>query len=466
MIASAESCIFENAVEGDTPRLKVRGHIPEDLIGTRYLLNGPARFNVGDLERHHWLDGDGLVRQLYFSESGPQFRSRYVRTQRFEEESQAGTALYRSFGTAFEGDRLRQRLSLASPANVSVYAYGQRLLAYGEQSLPYELDRELNTLGEWTDNERFKGITPLSAHPKSDPHSQQMFNFGIVFFGGKGHLNMLAYGEDLQFQASAKVPLPKGNYVHDFALSPRFACFHLSPYQLDVFAFARSGKSLQEALSWQDGEGSELLILNRETGAEQKRIQLGRKGFSLHTANAFEDGETLIVDLVETPRPYFDRYVAEPHMFNEIEACELVRYVIDIQTWDLIFTHTIAGDFHFDFPSVARSRKCRNYRYVWALGMPDQQLQVPKFYDRLLRFDWRRAAKPTVWQAPKGWFLGGEPCFLGEDEDKGVVLLQTFNPEERSSRYVLFDAHHIEAGPMTQIDLEHFDPPGFHSSYY
>ncbi len=104
---------------------RIEGEVPAFLRGT-YYLNGPARFERGEGRYGHWLDGDGMVCALRFGAEGVRFTSRYVRGTRLAEEEAAGRLLYRSFGTAFPGDRLVRGVALESPLNVSIYPWAGR----------------------------------------------------------------------------------------------------------------------------------------------------------------------------------------------------------------------------------------------------------------------------------------------------------------------------------------------------
>ena len=158
---------------------RIDGHVPEFVRGA-YYLNGPSRFHHGDLAYRHWLDGDGAVSNLRFAEDAVRFTHRYVRSTKWLGEHEAGGPVYRTFGTSFEGDQLKRGIALESPANVSAFLWRDKLLAFGEQGLPFELDPEtLETRGEYTFEGRLNAISPLSAHPCFDADSGDMFNFGI-----------------------------------------------------------------------------------------------------------------------------------------------------------------------------------------------------------------------------------------------------------------------------------------------
>ena len=132
---------FDSVPEEHCCRVEtIEGELTAGLRGT-YYLNGPGRFQRGDLRYGHWLDGDGMITALRFGPDGAHLTCRYVRGDKWRAEEEAGRPLFRAFGTAFEGDRLKRGgIGLESPVNVSVFPYRGTLLAFGEQGLPWELD--------------------------------------------------------------------------------------------------------------------------------------------------------------------------------------------------------------------------------------------------------------------------------------------------------------------------------------
>ena len=69
------------------------GSIPDDLNGV-YVRNGPnpQHHPVG---RYHWFDGDGMVHAVHFADGEATYRNRWVRTEGFLAERDAGRALWR-----------------------------------------------------------------------------------------------------------------------------------------------------------------------------------------------------------------------------------------------------------------------------------------------------------------------------------------------------------------------------------
>ena len=467
MAERVEQCIFTNAGEFERKDLSVRGSLPGDVRGT-YYINGPARFRPGEIERNHWLDGDGMVRSLTLADGMAHYRGRYVQTHRLREEVAAGRALYRSFGTAFQGDKLRRRLTLESPTNVSVYSYGEKMLAFGEQALPWSLDpHTLETLGEVDFDGKFAPIAPLAAHPKQDPVTGEMFTFGITYFGRRGKLQVHVFDEGLKHLRSGDWSMPSGCYIHDCAISRNYVVFHLSPYYLDVHRFARGGFSLLAALGWvPDGEHA-LLVFCRSSMEAVAHIPLSRRGHCLHMINAHERKQHLLVDLIETPVPFFDQYSAAPMMFSQIEACAIARYHVDLTGHAIAGEEVVPLNVHCDFPSHDPALTGRDYSSFWALSMPAHPQPAPKFYNRVFRYDWAAGAIADAWTAPVGTYLGGEPLLIPRPgrSPRAILINQQLDLASEKSSYLFFDAHHLAQGPIAWVDLGVYDPLGFHTHF-
>ena len=106
----------------------------------------------------------------------------------------AGRALCRACGTAFPDDRLRRGFSLESPVNVSVVPWEGRLLAFGEQGLPWDLDPvTLETRGEFRFGGRLNEVSPLSAHAHLDRESSELIDFGISYASAEPLLHLYRF---------------------------------------------------------------------------------------------------------------------------------------------------------------------------------------------------------------------------------------------------------------------------------
>ena len=76
-----DRCFLFDAVEDSYAITGITGSVPEWLRGS-YYVNGPARFERAGRRYKHWLDGDGCVCALHFTNAGIRFSSRFVGTGR------------------------------------------------------------------------------------------------------------------------------------------------------------------------------------------------------------------------------------------------------------------------------------------------------------------------------------------------------------------------------------------------
>lgn len=444
---------------------RIDGSLPPALRGS-YYVNGPARFRRGEQTYGHWLDGDGMVGALHLDGEGAYWTQRYVQSHKLIAEEQAGTALYRAFGTRFAGDRLLHGLALASPVNVSVYPYRNTLLAFGEQGLPWELDpRTLETGGEYTFGGKLKRISPFSAHPTLDQATGELFNFGVSFSASQPCLNLYRFAADGSSIYRAREPLPWPCSIHDFGLTERFAVFHVSPYLLDMAVFTSAERSLLECLDWRPELGTSLWIFDREDGRLRHRVPIG-SAYCLHLVHCHEVGDVLHVDVIEMDRPVYDQYFV-PELFPDVRTAAVRRHSIDPAAGVRIDRSTLDSDLLCDFPALDPRAGLGGYDAFWVLAIGATHASGRKFFDRVLRFEWSRGGPVDCYQPPPGCHLGGEPVFLPDPTAPGAgfTLCQLFDAERRHSRLLLFDAWDLAAGPLATLHLEQQLHLGFHASW-
>ena len=449
------------------PIEEITGEVPDFLRGT-YYLNGPARFARAGLQYRHWLDGDGMVCALRFERGHVCFTNRFVRSHKFVAEETAGRPIFRTFGTAFEADQIKRGMALESPVNVSVYPWGGRLLAFGEQGLPWNLDPlTLETRGVFTFGDRLNDVSPFSAHPKFDPATGEMFNFGVAFSATQPRLNVYRFDAQAQLHYRKRLQLDYPCSVHDFSLSPSYAVFYLSPYILDMEALIREGRTLMDALRWEPERGSRLLIVSRDSGEETATIPIGQR-YCLHLINCFEADNRLMVDVIEYDRPLYDQYQVVPDLFTEVSAGQPVRCVVDMKRREVIERRQIDYRLAPDFPSIDPRRVTQAYDDFWMLGISATGRRGRKFFDQLVHADWAQATAGDIYQAPAMQYLGGEPIFIGDPgaQRTGAIICQVFDAAHMTSAFALFDAFHVASGPVAMLHLREPIPSLFHASFH
>ncbi len=455
-----------------TQRITPTGDIPAWMRGT-YYLNGPARFVRGDFHYRHWLDGDGMVCRLVFNDDGVTLTHRYVRTTKLVDEEEAGRPLYRTFGTAFEGDRLLHRIAIASPVNISIHPFAGTLLAFGEQGLPWELDfASLETKGEHTFGHRINAISPFSAHVHFDRETGEMFNFGVSFASAQPSVTLYRFTADGELALRKRLPLAEPCSMHDFGLSKRHAVFFVAPYLLDIAALMKEGATIQSALNWQPEKGSHLLIVDRESGEKVAELPVGNR-YCLHQINCFEQGDRLFFDLLELEEPAYPDYETIPDLFIDVRPCHPVRLVVDLNQGTLVERQEIDFQLAGDFPTIHPELASHAYRHFWILAIEATGQQGRKFFDRLVHFDWQangpqQGSVVEHYQSPPGKYLGGEPVFIPhpDNDEVGAILCQEFDAETTRVSFLLFDAFDLPKGPIARLPLASPVHLGLHACWH
>ena len=275
---------------------EIEGQVPPGLRGTLYR-NGSGRNDLGGEWFPHWFDGDGMISAIRFDDRGIHYRNRYVATENYRDETRAGHIVNRGFGKqrphGMLGNAFRQP---ANVSNTSVVMQGDRLLSLWEGGPPFALDPvTLDTRGI----ETFGGtVKAFSAHPKIDPDTGEMFNFGIDY-GAKTTLTPYRIDKGITTRLPP-VTLPHAFMNHDFVLTTRYLVFCLGPIILWKRPFVLGQKSFDHALFW-DNRIPTLILLVPRDGSGKPRIIETDPFFQFHFANGFEEDGALILDLARYP---------------------------------------------------------------------------------------------------------------------------------------------------------------------
>jgi carotenoid cleavage dioxygenase-like enzyme len=452
--------------EADRAPLAVEGDLPAGLRGTAWWI-GPGRFERGGLRYRNWLDGDGIVLGLRFAELGAELTARFVRGEKWTEEEEAGRALYRTFGTAFPGDRLVRDAALASPLNVSVYPWGNELLAFGEQGLPMTLDPATLSTRALHDFGRLHPITPFSAHPSIDPGSGELWNFGVSFSAERPQLQVFRFSPAGELLMRQRLPLERPVSLHDFSLSASYAVFYLSPYVLEIGPLLSAGATVLDCLHWRPELGTRLLIVDRADGSVVSSIPIGAR-YCLHQVNAFEEAGRLVVDVLELEEPVYPDYQGLPDLFVDVEPARTVRLVVDPRRGELVDRWEHGPHIAADFPSHDPHLVGRPYRHFWMLGISRTGVPGRKFFDRLLHFDWAARGVAGEWGVEPPLYLGGEPVFAADPsgESAGWVICQQLDAENRRADFLVFEALAVERGPVARLRAPGALPAMFHGVFH
>ena len=208
----------------------VAGKIPNDIDGI-YLRNTQNQIHQ-PRGRFHPFDGDGMIHQINIRDGKASYRNRWVRTQEFAAEQEAGRSLSAGLMESISlaeraGQCVHPGLKNASSTDVVVHA-GTVLSTYYQCGAGYRLNPEtLETLGL----EPWSPIDGISAHPKVDERTGE-----LLFFNYSLHDPYMHYGvadRNNRLVHYIPVSLPGPRLPHDMSFTDNYVILNDLPVYWD-----------------------------------------------------------------------------------------------------------------------------------------------------------------------------------------------------------------------------------------
>lgn len=444
-------------LEGEAHDVPIVGEIPKQLAGTLYR-NGPnPQFPPLD-ERHHWFLGDGMVHALRVEGGRVSWKNRWVRTRQFALERAAGRRLFSSF-FALDGGDPSVADEKRNVANTNVLLHHGRLLALEEGNPPIALDpASLDTEGPQTFGGRYDG--PLTAHPKVDPRTGELFFFG--YQAGGPASPQIAFGvvsAEGVLTRLERFDAPYAAMVHDFAITDRHVIFPVFPATIDVERIMKGGP----LIAWNPEKPSAFGVLARDGKGADVRWFRGAPSYVYHFLNAFERDGKIHLDGCRYPRvPLFPNEdgtkAAGP------DRAKLVRFTLGLADNSDRIAEEVLDGAPTEFARIDDRAAGRENRHGYFAATLEEDGGFA--FDTIYHADLATGAR-------RKWSPGGgakviEPVFapLGAGEGEGLLLTLVWRPETNTSDLVFLDAADVSAGPVATAQLPVRIPFGFHGNWH
>ncbi len=416
-------------VVGDVERadLAVTGRLPAGLAGT-WVRNGSNP--TGDSA--HWFVGDGMVHGLRVRSGRAEwYRRRQVQTP-FVLDPNAG----------IPGGPV-------SYSNVSTVFHAGRLLSLGELGFPYELAvDDLSTVGPYDFGGRL--TTNMTAHPRIDPGTGEMFFFGYDF--AEPYLTYMVADAAGALQRSVPIGIGSPAMVHDFAITEQSALFLDLAVQFDP---AVPGLPYRFDRSHQCRVG----VIDRAATTDTTRWFDIETCFVFHTINAHQEGSIITYDVIRYDELWIEQST------EGLPASYPYRYTIDLDAGTV--AEGPLDDRTSEFPQIDRRSTGRANSMAWALSVVGE-FSAPTS-SSLVQYAPDGSSSDVASFTFPGSDIGGEPLFVADterpEEGGGWLLMAVFRASSNTTDIVVFDAMSIAAGPVATVHLPERVPFGFHASW-
>ena len=445
----------------------VAGEVPRDLEGV-YLRNteNPLLPAIG---RYHPFDGDGMLHAIHVHDGRADYRNRFVRTKGLAAEIEAGEPLWAGIlespdSSKRDGWGARRRMKDASSTDVTVHA-GAALTSFYQCGDLYRLDPvTLEPLGTASWGGRFPADLGVSAHTKVDGRTGELlfFNYGkaapFMRYGVVDRSGALVH--------YVPVALPGPRLPHDMAFTERFVIVNDFPVFWDPALLA---KNVHRARYYTELP-SRFGVLPRRGRAGEVQWFEASPTYVLHFANAWEEGDEVVLDGYHQEVPLPTRRADEPPWMpfmrsldiNEMRS-RLHRWRFDRKTGKT--REERLDESYTEFPTINAAAAGRAHRYVYAMtGEPGWFL-----FNGLVRRDMKTGARQS-WRFPKGVFASESPMAprVGAREgveDDGYVVTFVSDLNADASECQIFDASAIDRGPIARLLLPERISSGTHACW-
>jgi carotenoid cleavage dioxygenase-like enzyme len=419
--------------------LPVTGSIPDDLDGV-FLRNGPNPPPVALEGTYHWFVPDGMLHGVKLHAGrAVWYRNRWVRTD----------ALAAKLGTPPAGGAEDVAI-VPNTSNTSVVAHAGRVLSLAEYGLPYEIDTELNTRGRHDFHGQVRA--PVTAHPKIDPVSGEMF---LISFGPfPPYLQYHVIGPDGRLRQSEVIDVKGPSLMHDWAITENHVLFFDLPVVFDADYLVESGFPYR----WNAEHGARVGIMpKRGVNADVRWFEIDPCYF-VHSTNAYEHHGSIVL---EAPRYPTFMEAGKPDILAQGVRSELHRWTFDLATGRA--GEDVLDERAIEFPRINERYMGRHHAISYAIG-GDITTETIRF-ESIVKHDNRTGHTREL--AFNGGGVPSEAIFVSAEratsEDDGWLMSFVYDPRRDASDLVIIDASRLAV--QATIELPARVPFGFHGTW-
>ena len=444
----------------------LNGEIPHDLDGV-YLRNTENPLHPA-LKAYHPFDGDGMMHVVGFRDGKAFYRNRFVRTEGFLAENEAGGPLWPGLAEPVDlakrehGWGARGLMKDASSTDVIVHR-GTALTSFYQCGDLYRLDPcSGDTLGKEDWGGAFPFDWGVSAHPKVDDKTGE-----LLFFNYSKQAPYMHYGvvdERGSLVHYVDVDLPGPRLPHDMAFTENYAILNDFPLFWEPEYLERNA----HVARFHRDMPSRFAVIPRRGSTSEVQWFEAEPTYVLHFTNAYEDGDEIVLDgfFQGDPEP------ADNGMGNKWQRAfrflALDRMQARLHRWRFnLVTGRVSeeqlSDSITEFGMINAGYSGALYRYTYAAtGKPSWFL-----FDGLVKHDLVTGSEERF--AFDDGVYGSEtamaPRIGSRSEDDGYLITLTTDMTAEASYCLVFDAARVADGPVCKLALPERISSGTHSTW-
>ena len=438
-------------IESDLRDLElVHGALPPELTGSLYRC-GPDRQYPPMTRDDVFIDGEGMAHLFRFEDGHVDYRSRWVRTERFVLQETARRSLFGRYRNRYTNDPSVAGKNQGT-ANTNIVWHGGKLLVLKEDSLPVEIDpKTLATKGTWGYEGAVQSVS-LTAHPKLDMHRNELLTFG---YQAKGDCttDFAFYVMDVHGKVAHELwfDMPYPGMVHDFAVTDTHVIVPFFPLITSLDVIKRGGPFYE----WHPDKNSYYAVFPRRGQTGDIRWFKGPTCSAGHMMNAYHDGSKLHLDLCLYQGNCFDFFPSSDGSPFVPAPPQLTRLSFDLAGSHDGLESKLLVPSPCEMPTCDPRYVGQPYRYGYMICRPPTAKPGQMNMGAIGRYD-HREGKLATWEPGENCGVH-EPTFVPRRNDApegdGHLLALVNRIAENRSDLAILDAMHLERGPVALFKL-------------
>lgn len=450
--------------EADVHDCEVEGEIPAALRGNFYRSCLDRRYPAIYADDTPY-NADGAVDLFRFANGHVDFRTRYIRTARYQAEAEARRALFGKYRNRGTSDPQVRGLS-HNTGNTTPMVHHGLLFSMKEDSPPMALNPQtLETLGEWDFHGQMRAKT-FTAHPKIDPATGEMIAFAYEA-GGDATDDLAVFIFDAQGKLKREwwFKAPVVSMMHDMAITDR----HIILPTTGVTTSRERLAAGQIHWTYDRSLPAHVAIIPRDGEVKDIRWFRGTADQNMlaHTTNAWSEGDRVILEAPVASNnfhPYFPN--TDGSAFDVAGVSPTMRrWTFDLSSKDEGWREEILFDGLRGTSLVRIDDRYmgQRFRYSYMLmvdpSLPFDRERGGNLSVRVANAIWRfdhatgrhdRLSAGNTHGLSEAQFVPARP---DAPEGEGYLLTVANDFSAMRSELVIADAMRLEQGPVARVKL-------------
>jgi carotenoid cleavage dioxygenase len=422
-----------------------QGAIPDGLEGALYKVGADRQYPSGRTD-DIFIDGEGMIHMFRFKDNQVDYVSRWVHTERYKLQKAARRKLFGRYRNRYTNDPSVAGVHMGT-GNTTAMFHAGRLYALKEDDLPHRMNPDtLDTIGR--DNfDGAIGVECLSAHPKVDPVTDELFTFSYQARGDATRdIVFYKFGPDRKLLTEIWFEMPYAACVHDFAITDEWIVFPFFPLITDLQVIKAGGPYFQ----WNPDKDVHVALVPRKGTARDIRWFKMPAASAGHMMNAHREGTKVHLDVCLYEGNCFPFFTTPAGETTPMVPPFLTRLTFDLDSHDGRIEKRRLLASSCEMPRTDDRYQGQPYRhgYVIAGRGPDGSSGTGHLDVQTGEFEmWSPGPGDAVQEAQ---FVPRSP---DSPEGDGWLLVPVSRVSKMRSDLVILDARKLAAGPVATLRI-------------